>query len=87
MRKLVAVLCGFGILFLVGCADTERQDRRNALTAARQARPNLMERIDGPADAYIYKFETEFSDGTRVGCVTVSSYYNVDCVTLTGSDL
>jgi hypothetical protein len=46
-----------------------------------------MERIDGPGDAYIYKFETEFSDGTRVGCVTVSSYYNVDCVTLTGSDL
>jgi hypothetical protein len=86
MRKLAAVLCGFVILFLVGCGPSPIQEIRSAAAEAKQSRPNVMERVDGPKDAHITKFETEFSDGTRVGCVTVS-LYSLTCVTLTGSDL
>jgi hypothetical protein len=86
MRKLGLVLCGFVVLFLVGCGENARQEIRSAAAEAKHSRPNVMERVDGPNDAYITKFEIEFSDGTRVGCVTVS-LYSLTCVTLTGSDL
>jgi hypothetical protein len=86
MRKLAAVLCGFGILFLVGCYSTETADRierREAGTAANKTRTSIVERIDGEHEAYIGKFETEFSEGTRVGCVTTG--YGVSCVPLKGA--
>ncbi len=83
MRKLALVLCGFGILFLAGCysaEDSSRIVRRDAGEAADKERPNIKERIDGKHENYLSKFETEFSDGTRVGCVQAS--YGVSCVTL-----
>ena len=55
--------------------------KEDALTAER---PNILERLDGPSDSRVVrKFEAEFSDGTRVGCVTLSS--GVSCVTLKGA--
>lgn len=86
MRKLGLLLCGFAILVLVGCYSTEtanRIERRDASQAANKERTSIVERIDGEHERYIGKFETEFSDGTRVGCV--QSAYGVACVPLKGT--
>ena len=86
MRKRALVLCGFVILLLAGCGPSTTQVIRSEEAKAKVLRPTVMERVDGPGDAFIAKFETEFSDGTRVGCVTVS-LYSLACVKLAGSDL
>jgi hypothetical protein len=85
MRKLI--LCGFAALFLVGCysaEDAAKIERREARNAANKERTNIVERIDGANEAYIGKFEAEFSDGTRVGCIRSGYDEHVACVPLKG---
>ena len=97
MRQLAMGLC-LAVLFLGGCewvsenvphpdyygtqaAQDIEDEKEDALTAER---PNILERIDGPADSRVVrKFEAEFSDGTRVGCVAISN--GLSCVTLKGA--
>ena len=76
------------VLFLSGC-ESEIQiqtTRRAAIEAAKEANrshPNIMERIDGPKDPYYtWKYETEFNDGTQIGCVVSKS--GLFCVKLGG---
>lgn len=83
MRKLaIGILAA---MFLGGCYSQEtaaRLARREDSKEANKTRPSITERIDGEHENYIAKFETEFSDGTRVGCVTHG--YGVSCVALKG---
>ena len=98
MRKL-AIGLSLAVMFLAGCSDIAdwaeahppdlygtqaAQDIEDAKEKAITAkRPNVMERVDGPADSWVIrKFETEFSDGTRVGCVAART---ISCVKLKGA--
>lgn len=84
MRKFAIGI--IAVMFLGGCYSQEtaaRLERHEESKEANKTRPAIMERIDGEHEAFTAKFETEFSDGTRVGCVTHG--YGLSCVALKGS--